>query len=329
MKNMDTKLSNQHCLVTGGAGFIGSNLVEALLKKGAFVRVIDNFSTGKRENLPSNTHCSQSTVEVIEGDLRDYEIVCKAVQGIDVVFHQAALPSVPRSVQDPITTSEVNVNGTLNVLKAAVDSDVKRVVYASSSSVYGDNPELPKHEEMVQNPLSPYAVSKLAGEKYCQVFSRVYGIHTISLRYFNVFGSRQDPTSQYAAVIPKFITSILRDEQPIIYGDGEQSRDFTYIDNVVHANILAAITDCPPGLVINCACNQQTTLNQLIRQINVVLKKNVQPIYSNVRVGDIKHSYASIKKATELIRYVPIESFQSGLANTIEWYKKISWDYLK
>lgn len=216
-------------LVTGGAGFIGSNIVEELLKRGYTVRVLDNFSTGKRENLKQ----FNKDIELIEGDIRSYHIVQQAVKGIDVILHQAALPSVPRSIKDPITSNEVNVVGTLNILEAAKDAGVKRVVYASSSSVYGDNPELPKHEKMMPNPLSPYAVSKLAGEKYCNVYSRLYGIETVALRYFNVFGPKQDPNSQYSAVIPLFIKAIMNDKQPTIFGDGTQSRDFTYVANVV------------------------------------------------------------------------------------------------
>ena len=216
-------------LVTGGAGFIGSNIVEELLKRGYKVRVLDNFSTGKRENLKQ----FNKDIELIEGDIRSYHIVQQAVKGIDVILHQAALPSVPRSIKDPITSNEVNVVGTLNILEAAKDAGVKRVVYASSSSVYGDNPELPKHEKMMPNPLSPYAVSKLAGEKYCNVYSRLYGIETVGLRYFNVFGPKQDPNSQYSAVIPLFIKAIMNDKQPIIFGDGTQSRDFTHVANVV------------------------------------------------------------------------------------------------
>ena len=227
-------------LVTGGAGFIGSNIVEELVRRGESVRVLDNFSTGKKSNLAQVL----DRITLIEGDLRSYHIVREAVDGIDIVLHQAALPSVPRSVRDPITSNDVNVAGTLNLLYAAKDARVRRVVSASSSSVYGDSHELPKHEGIVPDPISPYAVSKLAAEKYCTVFSRVYGLETISLRYFNVFGPRQDPSSQYAAVIPRFITAMLNNNRPIIYGDGMQSRDFTYVANVVDANLLAAVADC-------------------------------------------------------------------------------------
>lgn len=307
-------------LVTGGAGFIGSNIVEELLKRGETVRVLDNFSTGKRENLNFTINYPPPNCEIIEGDIRDFENVNKAVDGIDIILHQAALPSVPRSIKDPITINEVNVGGTLNLLKAALEKGVKRFVYASSSSVYGDSPTLPKNEDMIPNPLSPYAVSKLAGEKYCQVFSKVYGLHTVSLRYFNVFGPRQDPDSQYAAVIPKFIKAMVKDERPTIYGDGEQSRDFTYVANVVQANMLAATAKCPPGLVINCACHEQATLNELINLINTFLDKIIKPIYENPRPGDIKHSFASIDKAKISIGYSPVIGFKEGLNKTISWF---------
>ena len=301
-------------LVTGGAGFIGSNIVEELLHRGESVRVLDNFSTGKRENLIPYLN----DIELIEGDIRSYHIVHDAVEGIDVVLHQAALPSVPRSVKDPITSNEVNVVGTLNILMAARDAEVQRLVYASSSSVYGDNPELPKHEGMPPNPLSPYAVSKLAGEKYCGVFSQLYGLETVCLRYFNVFGSRQDPTSQYSAVIPKFITAMMADRRPVIYGDGEQSRDFTYVANVVEANLLAATAQCETPLTINCASQGQITLNDLVARINKIMGKNVDPLYEKPRAGDIKHSFASIQLAVEKIRYSPKVSFDEGLERTIK-----------
>lgn len=303
-------------LVTGGAGFIGSNIVEELLKRGETVRVIDNFSTGKRENLIPFLN----KIELIEGDIRSYHIVREAVGGVDVILHQAALPSVPRSVRDPITSNDVNVTGTLNILDAAKDAKVKKVVFASSSSVYGDNPELPKHEGMVPNPLSPYAVSKLAGEKYCGVFSRIYGLHTVPLRYFNVFGPRQDPNSQYSAVIPRFIKSIMNDEQPVIFGNGEQSRDFTFVTNVVHANILAANTDCEPGIAMNCACNGQVTLNELVKKINFILGKKVFPKYDQERLGDIKHSHADTSLISRRLGYRPMISFDEGMQITSDWY---------
>ncbi len=303
-------------LVTGGAGFIGSNIVEELLKRGYSVRVLDNFATGKRENLKE----FNNDVELIEGDIRSFHIVQQAVKGIDVILHQAALPSVPRSIKDPITSNEVNVVGTLNILEAAKDAGVKRVVYASSSSVYGDNPELPKHEAMIPNPLSPYAVSKLAGEKYCNVYSRLYGIETVALRYFNVFGPKQDPNSQYSAVIPLFIHAMMKDKSPTIFGDGTQSRDFTYVANVVEGNILAATKDIQSGLVMNCACHGQITLNELINELNKLLGKNIKPVYANPRPGDIKHSFADINLIEKKLDFKPLVKFTDGLKITVESY---------
>jgi len=303
-------------LVTGGAGFIGSNIVSVLVEKGYKVKVLDNFSSGKRENLKG----FENDIELIEGDIRSYHIVQESLKDVDIVLHQAALPSVPRSIKDPITSNEVNINGTLNILEASVAAKVRRVIYASSSSVYGDNPQLPKHESMMTNPLSPYAVSKLSGEKYCSVFSRIYGIETIALRYFNVFGPRQDPSSQYSAVIPKFIKAINNNEQPVIYGDGEQSRDFTYVKNVVDANILASISDCDSGIAMNCASSGQITLNELVGHINKILGKNISPVYEKPRAGDIKHSFADIHLAKSKINYTPTVSFEEGLKLTIESY---------
>ncbi len=305
-------------LVTGGAGFIGSNIVEELLRRGHQVRVLDNFATGRRENLTPFL----DRIELIEGDLRSYHIVREAVDGMDFILHQGALPSVPRSIKDPITSNEVNVAGTLNILDAARDAGVKRVVFASSSSIYGDSEKLPKQEDMTPNPLSPYAVSKLAGEKYCQVFARIYGLHTVALRYFNVFGPRQDPTSQYSAVIPKFITAILNNKQPTIYGDGTQSRDFTYVTNVVEANILATEADFPPGMVFNCACHERIDLNQLVKDINEILGKHIEPLYTDPRPGDVKHSFADIERIQKYLGYRPKVYFREGLEKTIEWYKE-------
>lgn len=312
-------------LVTGGAGFIGSNIVEELLKRGYNIRVLDNFSTGKRDNLRQ----FEKEIEIMEGDIRSYHTVNQAMKGIEIVLHQAALPSVPRSINDPITTNEVNVAGTINVLDAAKEHNVKRIVYASSSSVYGDNPELPKNERMIPNPLSPYAVSKLAGEKYCQVFSRLYGIETVVLRYFNVFGPRQDPNSQYSAVIPKFIKLMTNDQSPTIFGDGTQSRDFTYVSNVVDANILAATIDqCPKdefgfmGFAMNCACHGQVTLNALVSNLNELLNKDIRPAYADIRSGDIKHSFADIKLIREKLNYKPSVDFMEGLKRTVEYYSK-------
>jgi nucleoside-diphosphate-sugar epimerase len=308
------KIEKVKFLVTGGAGFIGSNIVEELLKRSYSVRVLDNFSTGRRENIQDFL----KDIELVEGDLRSYHTVNQAVKGIDIILHQGALPSVPRSINDPITTNEVNVGGTLNILHAACIHKVKRVIFASSSSVYGDNPELPKHEGLTPNPLSPYAVSKLTGEHYLRVFNKLYGLETITLRYFNVFGQKQDPTSQYSAVIPKFIMAIKEDKQPVIYGDGTQSRDFTYVANVVEANILAATADCETPLTMNCAAHKQVTLNELVAKINELLGKNIKPIYSDWRAGDIKNSYANINLIKEKIGYFPQIDFLNGLKSTIE-----------
>jgi len=307
-------------LVTGGAGFIGSNIVEELVNRGEKVRVLDNFSTGKRYNIEPFLN----SIELIEGDVRSYHIVREAAEGMDFILHQAALPSVPRSIRDPITSNEVNVVGTLNILHAAKDAKVQRVVFASSSSIYGETPELPKHEGMMVEPLSPYAVSKLAAERYCSVFTKVYGLETVALRYFNVFGPRQDPTSQYSAVIPKFIKAIMNNCKPLIYGDGEQSRDFTFVSNVVNGNILAATMQGIEGIVVNCACHGQITLNYLVEKINNILGKNIQPEYTNPKPGDIKHSFASIEAAERYLGYKPLVHFDEGLLMTIDWYKSES-----
>jgi len=303
-------------LVTGAAGFIGSNIVDELVRRGEEVRGLDNFATGRRENIMPFLE----RIEFVEGDIRDQETVRKALRDVDVILHQAAIPSVPRSISDPATSHDVNVNGTLTILTVAREAGVRRIVNASSSSVYGDNPTLPKNEEMVTNPLSPYAVSKLAAERYCSVFSRIYGLETVSLRYFNVFGPRQDPTSQYSAVIPKFITAIQRGEQPVIFGDGEQSRDFTYVANVVEANLIAATAECETGIAMNCACHERTTLNDLVRQLNGLLGTTVTPRYEAARPGDIKHSYADISLARKTIGFTPKIGFREGLERTIRWY---------
>lgn len=305
-------------LVTGGAGFIGSNIVLELLRRRENVRILDNFSTGKRENLAGR----DSEVEILEGDIRDYDTVRRAVEGIDVILHQAALPSVLRSVQDPISTNEVNVVGTLNVLKAATSARVRRVVYASSSSVYGENPSLPKHERMEADPLSPYAVSKLTGELYCRVFARLYGLTTVILRYFNVFGPHQDPSSQYAAVIPRFITAVLDSQSPVIYGDGQQTRDFTYVANVVYANLLAATKECKGGTILNCASHRQVSLNELVAKINAHARKDIPATYEPSRPGDIKHSYASIDRIHHILGYEVLVGFDDGLRKTVEWFKQ-------
>jgi len=296
-------------LVTGGAGFIGSNIVEELLKRGDFVRVLDNFSTGRRSNLDK----FKNDIDLIEGDIRSYHVVQKACQGIDFVLHQAALPSVPRSIFDPITSNDVNVNGTLNILHAAKECNVKRVIYASSSSVYGDNPKSPKSEDFIPNPKSPYAVSKLTGEYYCKVFHQIYGLETVSLRYFNVFGLRQDPNSQYAAVIPKFLKMIKNGQSPTIHGDGNQSRDFTFVKNNVDANLIACTAPNAAGKVFNIACGESYSLNQLVELLNNILGTNIQPQYGPERSGDVKHSLADISRAKEDLNYRPLVMFKEGL----------------
>ena len=299
-------------LVTGGAGFIGSNLAEGLVKSRHRVRVLDNFATGARANLTAGA----GAVELLEGDLRDAAIVERAVQGIEVVFHQAALPSVARSLEDPATTHAVNATGTLTLLLAARRAGVRRVVYASSSSVYGDTPTLPKREEMPSQPKSPYAVSKLAGEQYCQVFAAALGLETVSLRYFNIFGPRQDPASPYAAVIPKFLAAMRRGERPVIFGDGKQSRDFTYVENAVRANLLAAEAPRASGEAINVACGGRVTLLELVEQLNHLLGTHLDPIFAPPRPGDVRHSQADLTRAAALLGYHPTVDLQEGLART-------------
>lgn len=304
-------------LITGGAGFIGSNLVEELLKRGEFIRIIDNLSTGRLENIKEFL----TEIEFVEGDLRNIEDVKKAVKGIDYVLHQAAIPSVPRSIIDPITSNSSNVDGTLNLLVVSKDVGVKRIVIASSSSVYGDSEVLPKVEDMIPNPLSPYAITKYIEEIYGRIFYRIYGLETVSLRYFNVFGPKQNPESQYAAVIPKFITNMLRGESPVIYGNGEQTRDFTYVDNVVKANILAVLSEnVGHGEVINVACGERISLNQLVDKINKILGTTIKPIYEKPRIGDIEHSLASIEKARNLLGYGVKVYFEEGLRKTIKHF---------
>lgn len=303
-------------LVTGGAGFIGSNIVKKLLGNGEQVRVLDNFATGKRENLFEFQ--GNPNFELIEGDLRSFHIVRNAVKGVDYILHQGALPSVPRSINDPITTNDVNILGTLNILEAAKEFGVKRVVYASSSAVYGNSETLPKVEDMPVQPLSPYALSKYAGERYCQIYYQIYGLETVVLRYFNVFGPNQDPTSQYSAVIPKFIKLMKEDKQPTIYGDGTQSRDFTYVSNNVEANLLACTAEKAVGEVINIACGEQHTLLQLVDKINKILDKSIEPIFEEERVGDVKHSLAEIKKAKKVLGFKVVCGFEEGLEKIIK-----------
>ena len=301
-------------LVTGGAGFIGSNLVEALLGRGDEVRVLDNYSTGRRANLAALGR----EVEVVEGDLRSYERVHTAVRGVEVVFHQGALGSVPRSVQDPLTTTAVNVEGTLNVLLAARDESVRRVVFASSSSVYGNAERMPLSEERTPNPISPYGVAKLAAEHFCVSFGHVYGLETVALRYFNVFGPRQDPTSQYAAVVPRFIRAIAEGRTVTIDGDGNQSKDFTYIANVIRANLLAADAGDAAGRVLNVAMGGSESVNDLADLIGRLLGKEVSRVHGPERPGDVRLSCADISAAADAIGYDPVVSFEEGLRRTIE-----------
>jgi UDP-N-acetylglucosamine/UDP-N-acetyl-alpha-D-glucosaminouronate 4-epimerase len=301
-------------LVTGGAGFIGSNLVAALLERGDDVRVLDNFSTGSRANLAALGR----DVEVVEGDLRSYERVHTAVRGTEVVFHQGALGSVPRSVQDPLTSTAVNVEGTLNVLLAARDEGIRRVVAASSSSVYGDGGTFPRIETQAPNPISPYAVAKLAAERFCVSFTRVYGIETVALRYFNVFGPRQDPTSQYAAVVPRFIRAIADGHSVTVHGDGEQSRDFTYVENVVRANLLAAEAAGAVGRVLNVATGQSQTVNALADTIGGLVGRPVEKTHGPAQPGDVRESWADVSAAREAIGYDPAVGFDEGLRRTIE-----------
>ena len=304
----------RHVLVTGGAGFIGSNLIRALLMRGDSVRVIDNFSTGMRRNLDEVA----SDIEVVEGELRSYERVHNAVRGVEVVFHQGALPSVPRSLQDPLTTSAVNVEGTLNVLLAARDEGVRRVVFASSSSVYGSSGVLPRIESQAPDPISPYAVAKLAAERYCVSFHRVYGLETVTLRYFNVFGPRQDPTSQYAAVVPRFIAAINEGSPVPVYGDGEQSRDFTFVDNVVQANLLASERDGVAGCVVNVATGRKASVNELADAIGVALGREVRKNHLAERSGDVRDSWADVTAAQHLLGWRPQVSLEDGLRLTAE-----------
>lgn len=304
-------------LVTGGAGFIGSHLVSRLIRDGHQVRVLDNFSTGARANLAG----LGDSVDLVEGDIQSYERAHNAVQDCEVVFHQAALPSVPRSIQDPLTSNAVNVTGTLNILLASRDSGVRRVVFASSSSIYGADQTLPKREDRAPMPIAPYAVAKLAGEGYCRSFSEVYGLETVSLRYFNVFGPRQDPLSQYAAVIPRFITALLEGETPVVFGDGEQSRDFTYIDNVIEANLLAAEAVDVSGQTFNVACGQRISLNHLLEELRDIIGTDVEASHLEPRPGDVRHSLADISRAQEQLGYRPVVEFDEGLRRTVEHHQ--------
>ena len=329
-RSMSTFIDNAKYLVTGGAGFIGSNIVEALVRQGKTVRVLDNCATGKLSNLKGVL----DKVEFIKGDIQNLCLVREAVKDIDYVLHQAALPSVARSVDNPIATNEVNITGTLNILVAARDANVKRVVYAGSSSAYGNSQSLPKREYMPANPISPYAISKYTGEQYCKVFYKLYGLETVVLRYFNVFGQRQNSNSQYAAAIPIFINAFLEGKPPTIFGDGEQSRDFTFIENVVQANLLACYEKSvrlhprlhsPPraedaaGEVFNIAWGKRTTINCLIKTIKGLLGSNIEPIYEQERKGDVRHSQADISKAQKILGYEPLVDLETGLERTIKW----------
>ncbi len=305
-------------LVTGGAGFIGSNIVHALVARGERVRVLDDFSTGSWANLAA----VRDRIEVIEGDIRDPETLRVALRDIEYVSHQAALRSVPRSVDDPLSTDSVNTHGTLQLLLIARELGVKRVVYASSSSVYGDSPVLPKEEHQAPAPVSPYAVSKLAGEYYCRTFTRLYGLETVSLRYFNVFGPRQSPESKYAAVVPLFIRAALRGEPLIIHGDGEQSRDFTYIDNVVQANLLACTRPNIAGEVFNIACNERHSVIEIARTVERFVGKPIICQHTGPRAGDVRHTQASIVKAQQKLGYEPTVGFEEGMRRTVEWLRR-------
>jgi len=307
-------------LVTGGAGFIGSNLARKIVSLGDSVVVLDDFSTGKAANLEG----IDGRMEVIEGSICDVELVKRAMRGVDHVFHHAAVVSVVRSVDDPVTTNAVNVDGTLNCLMAARGAGVKRFVFAASSSAYGDNPSLPKREDMKPDPISPYAISKLAGEFYSKVFHQIYGLETVCLRYFNIFGPYQDPLSPYAAVVPIFITRLMRGESPVIYGDGEQSRDFTYIDNAVEANLLAVKSPQASGGVFNVACGTRFTLNDLVRKLQGLTHSTTPPTYAPPRAGDVLHSLGDTGSASRMLGYKPRVTFDEGLAATVEWFNGTS-----
>ncbi len=306
-------------LVTGGAGFIGSHLVEELVKRGETVRVLDNLATGNLENLDA----VKNKIDFVQGDIADENVTQRAARDMDIIFHQAALPSVPRSIKNPRASHDANLTGTLNILIAARDNNVKRIVLASSSSVYGNSPTLPKVERMEPAPLSPYAVTKLACEQYARVFANLYGLSTICLRYFNVFGPRQDPTSQYSGALAKFVQCALHHEPFPVYGDGEQSRDFTYIENVVNANVRAAYSEFDGGAVVNVAGGARTTLNQIIALLNELTHQNLPTQFSSARAGDVLHSHADISRARELLGYAPTVDVREGLKRTLEWYGKM------
>ncbi len=304
-------------LVTGGAGFIGSNIARKLLESGDSVRILDDFSTGREENIRDFV----SDIELFEGDIRDRAMVERAMKGVDYVLHQAALASVQRSIDNPRASNEVNVQGTLNLLEAARKESVKRFVYASSSSVYGDSEELPKREDMPTNPKSPYAITKLTGEWYCRVYSEIFDLVTVSLRYFNVFGPHQDPNSEYSAVIPIFVWALLNSERPTIFGDGKQSRDFTFVDNVVQANLLACRTEVSGGGVYNVACGDRFTLIELYDRLKMIIGSELDPKFGPARPGDVKHSQAAIRAIEEALGYHTSVGFDEGLKRTVQWYR--------
>jgi UDP-N-acetylglucosamine/UDP-N-acetyl-alpha-D-glucosaminouronate 4-epimerase len=305
-----------HYLVTGGAGFIGSHLVEELVRRGERVRVVDNLSTGKRHNI-----ARLSSVEFVEGDLAELEVARRTVEGVDYVLHQAAIPSVPRSVTDPITSNRANIDASLNVLVAARDAGVKRLVYAGSSSAYGNTPTLPKVETMATAPLSPYALQKLVAEQYCRMFTDLYGLQTVTIRYFNVFGPRQDPSSPYSGVISLFISALCDGRRPTIYGDGEHTRDFTYVANVVDGVLRACTAEGASGEVINVATGGRVSLNTLFGALRNLVGARVEPVYAEPRAGDVRDSQADISKARRLLGYQPRVDFEDGLAKTVEWYR--------
>lgn len=305
-------------LVTGGAGFIGSHIVRTLLERGDETRVVDDLSTGRGENIEG----VKDRVEFIEGDIADPDTAAHAVEGVEVVFHEAALPSVPRSIDDPLATNRACVDGTATLLDAARKAGVRRLVYAASSSAYGDQPGFPRREDMAPQPLSPYAAAKLAGEYYCRVFAECFGIETVCLRYFNVFGPRQNPKSQYAAAIPIFVSRLLAGERPTIFGDGEQSRDWTYVANAVHANLLAAEAEGVSGKVINVGCGHTLSVNAVVRKIKDILGVDIEPAYEPARPGDVKKSHGDLTRAREWLGYAPVVSFDDGLRSTIDWLRE-------
>ena len=306
-------------LITGGAGFIGSNLAEYLVARGKKVRIFDDFSSGRRENIAGLT----DSVEVVTGSLCDLPSIQRAATGVHYVIHMGAIPSVPFSVQEPVATNAANITGTLNVLVAARDAGVRRLVFSSSSSVYGESPTLPKHEAMPPAPLSPYATHKITGEYYCRIFYQLYGLETVTLRYFNVFGPRQNPASQYAAVIPRFITAILKGEAPVIFGDGQQTRDFSHVQNVIEANVAASVApQAACGESFNAACGGRISLLDLVATINTICGKNIQPKFEPARAGDIKDSQASIDKAARLLGWKPSVDFRSGIEKVVAWYQQ-------